>query len=600
MIAAFGVALISVAAQCSNSVFDDAVFWFRGGKDIGGDGYMQKGDFFDDLHANDTTHDNHKMPMLGFAQNAEFRTEQVVFPALGTAVVKNMQVLHLDNKRANLGGEFKYHPIAVVPHVVFSENNISNEYTIVSRIRLDNLNNTESLFRIGYDDSSRQGMVLAFAPHSTATKCKYITGFCTANSGSRNKQFKMEQLLVPTNTWVDVAVVVGDKKLRVGVAVPESLASPNVTNTIAFAETPMWTDNCPLLGDSCYRLFHLNGQDNPEVATSAEKYFFLGSVQQVAIWGRVLSDQEVMAAFGMPRPALFRTGLDNGNSNEFGGTRSGATQTIDGLGSWQNIANTMEIGDIWTVNFNALHAEAGLAQIFSIRSLHGSTAAQIEPKLNGVSLGEMCVSANACTFWPVATNLVTEGANTLVIEHKNGGGGDFKIDAMELGGALGVGNASNSIDDGRVYPELIATGVPSAADPNPAHWPVGIRPYVNNNTNLHFRVWVDPVVVGVCTSRFSTCVRCYQRSGYTASGSEYFTIFVNGESITNRKANGSWVPIEKDFYPGVLRGGWNDFEIRTGAAYETCHWLFDRYRFETVLSSPFRFPPPKGTTVVFR
>ena len=599
------VMCLAFAAHGSVNVFDDAVFWFRGGKDKNGDGYMQQGEFFDDLHANSNAHPNHQMPIMGFSQNAELRTEQVVFPALGTSVPKSMQVLHIGNKRADIGGEFKYHPIAVVPHAVFSENNISNEYTIASRIRLDNLKNMESLFRIGYDADSKKGMVLGLAQHSTVTNCKYITGFCTAKSGSSNKQFKLEQLLVPTNTWVDVAVVVGNGKLRVGVAIPESLASPNpnATNTIAFAETQMWTANCPLLDDSYYRLFHLNGQDNPEASGSAaaEKYYFLGSVQQLAIWGRALSDQEVMAAFGMPRPAIFRTGFDNGSSNEFCGERSGSSQTIDGLGSWQNIANTMQAGDTWTVNFDALRDEANLPQIFSIKSLRGS-AALIEPKLNGTSLGEGRVASNQRFFWPVAANLVREGANTLVIERKDNWSGTFKLDAMELGGALGVGSASDTYDDGRVFPELIATGVPSAAGPNLAHWPVGFRPFLNNNTNLHFRVWVDPDVVGVCTSRFWTRVQCKKRtSSSTVTGQEKFTIFVNGEARTTFNANASWKDVDPiTFDPGVLRGGWNDFEIRSNEAYTTLYWVFDRYRFETVLPSPFGFPMPPGMSIILK
>lgn len=34
---------LAFAAHGAANVFDDAVFWFRGGKDIGGDGYMQIG-----------------------------------------------------------------------------------------------------------------------------------------------------------------------------------------------------------------------------------------------------------------------------------------------------------------------------------------------------------------------------------------------------------------------------------------------------------------------------------------------------------------------------------------------------------------------------
>ena len=610
MLACFLTAMPETAHGAPN-VFDDAVFWFRGGKDRNGDRYMrQQGEFFDDLHADDTTHANHQSEVQtytsssladGFKANAVFQTERVVFPALGTA--KNMPVLHLSNNAIQYNEKVYYWPQYVKPYNIFANNNISSEYTVISRLRLDEdgMKQTQCLLRIGYNGSAKKGLMLGFAPCAPGYTNKYITAFCTPNESGSNTQVNFDTIGIPTNTWVDVAVVVGDNHLRIGVAFPQTSAFHGNNHTIAFAQTNMWTDNCTLLSKDYYRFFSETGQTSQQLANGADKTCFTGSVQQMAIWGRALSDQEVMEAFGMPRPAIFRTGFDNGASNEFGGTRSSASQTIDGLGSWQNIANTMQAGDTWTVNFNALRDEANLPQIFSIKSLRGS-AAQIEPKLNGTSLGEGRVASNQRFFWPVAANLVREGANELVIERKDGCATDFKVDAMELGGALGVGSASDTYDDGRVFPELIATGVPSAADPNLAHWPVGFRPFLNNNTNLHFRVWVDPDVVGVCTSRFWTRVQCKKRTSSSAvTGQEKFTIFVNGEAKTTFNANGSWKDVDPiTFDPGVLRGGWNDFEIRSNEAYTTLYWVFDRYRFETVLPSPFGFPMPPGLSVFIR
>ena len=601
------VAFLTFAAHGSANVFDDAVFWFRGGKDISGDGYMQQGEFFDDLHANDASHANHQMPMTSytgnykvFKEDGALCSEQVVFPALGTNMVEEMQVLRISNagKREKSGAPYSYYPLYVDPRNVFAGNDISNEYTIVTRMRLDDdgVTRTQCVFKIGYDASAGKGMWVGFSEIDKTAKTKHITGRCVPSSNGNDVQFDFPDIKIPTNTWFDMAVVVGGGKLRVGVAFPNVY---NENPTIVFNATNMWTDNCTLL-DEGYRLFCKDGQSEPALQETADMTCFIGSVQQVAIWGRALSDQEVMAAFGMPRPAIFRTGFDNAASNEFGGERTGPTQTIDGLGSWQNIANTMKADDTWTVNFNALRDEANLAQIFSIKSLPDSAAAQIEVVLNGTTLGEGRVAADSRAFWPVAANIIHEGENELVIKRKDGRTRDFLIDAMELGGALGVGSANNTYEDGRVFPELIATGVPSAADPNLAHWPVGFRPFLNNNTNLHFRVWVDPDIVDVCASKFWTYVQCKQNGSSRPTGNEYFTIFVNGEAKTNFYANASWKNIAMDFDPGVLRGGWNDFEIRSEEAYKNCYWVFDRYRFETLLSDPFGFQTTPGMTIVIK
>ena len=598
------VACLASAAYGSANVFDDAVFWFRGGKDISGDGYMQQGEFFDDLHADDNDHANHKSSMVNysldaFKVNAAFQTERVVFPALGKSGGKDMRVLRLSNKGVRNGSAGPYYwPEVVNPRSIFVDNNIASEYTIISRMRLDNdIVRTQCVFKVGYKASTKQGFTLGFSELQTSTKAKYITGRCTPAEGRSDSSFRFNNIQIPTNTWFDMAVVVGNGKLRIGIALPETSSIHGNNSTIAFAETPMWTANPLSTGDD-YRLFCYTGQSTYRLQADADMTCFIGSVQQMAIWGRALDDQEVMEAFGMPRPAIFRTGFDNGSSNEFGGTRSGAAQTVDGLGSWQSVWNTMQAGDTLTVNFNALRDEAGLAQIFSLRSLPTSATAEIAVELNGTSLGTRRVQENARVFWPAATNLVVEGPNALTVRRTDSGAGSFLMDAMELGGSLGVGRASHTIDDGRVYPELIATGIPSAADPNPSHWPVGFRPYLNNNTNLHFRVWVDPEVVGVCTSSFWTCANRYARDGFTVEGSEEFSIYVNGANKISCKAADGWENVTIGFGVGELRGGWNDFEIRS-AAYETCHWLFDRYRFEIALRRGFSIPPP-GMTVILR
>ena len=132
------VACLAFAAHGSTNVFDDAVFWFRGGKDcVAKNGYLQQGEFFDDLHADDASHVNHQMGVLpynspsqaaGFRNNAEFRLEKVVFPALGKQIQKNMPVLHLSNNSVEFNSKQYYWPQYVKSHGVFSD--ISSEYTV--------------------------------------------------------------------------------------------------------------------------------------------------------------------------------------------------------------------------------------------------------------------------------------------------------------------------------------------------------------------------------------------------------------------------------------------------------------------------------------
>ena len=589
-------ACLAFAAHGSANVFDDAVFWFRGGKDINGNGYMQSGEFFDDLHANDDSHPNHQMLVTKysgsqtgpFRENAVFRNEQVVFPSLGASIAENMQVLHISNIPQDVNGTSYCYPLGVNPHTVFNNNNISNEYTIVSRIRMEDLNRTECFFKLGYDSSARKGLMFGFDKKDSGSK--YIMGYRTPNSTGSNERFDFNNIRIPTNTWVDVAVVVGNGNLRVGVALPVSGGNP----TIVFAETPMWTDNCPLLESGKYMLF--GQKSEAKEAGKEDKFYFLGSVQQVAIWRRALSDQEVMAAFGMPRPAIFRTGFDNGSSDEFGGGRSGSSQTIGGLGSWQGVWDELHAGDTWTVNFNALRDESGLAQIFSLGALPSSASAAIEVKLNGTSLGTRRVQGGGRVFWPVAASLVGEGANALTIRRVDSDAGSFRMDAMELGGSLGIGTLGDGYADGRVAPDRNPTGVPSAADPNLQHWSQGLQPYTGAS-NVHFRVWVDPDVVGKANFRLSMRVKCEEESEHSLTGDETASLCVNGIEKISHGAVEAWRTLEPDIARGELRAGWNDIEFKSPD--KTCHWLVAYYRFETILLRGFSLPPP-GMAVIIR
>ena len=599
------VASLAFAANGSTNVFNDAVFWFRGGKDISGDHCMQQGEFFDDLHADDENHANHKMTMVNylsdsnskaFKENAAFVSEQVVFPALGKSVEKEMNVLRLSNKNVRNPSNNKYYfwPEVVNPRSIFANNFITSEYTIISRMRLDDDNQarTQCVFKVGYKASEKRGMWLAFSELQDSTKTKYIIGRRTPTETGSDASFRFTDLQIPTNTWFDLAVVAGKGKLRIGIALPETSSVHGNNSTIAFAETSMWTAN-PLSSGDDYRLFSYSGQSTYQEGSSSnlnlDRTCFIGSVQQLAIWGRALSDQEVMEAFGMPRPAIFRIGFDNESSQEFGGTRAGATQTIDGLGSWQNIANTMKVGDTWTVKFNALRDEAGLAQIFSIKSQSGSATATIEPRLNNQSLGERRIAMNGRAFWPVPKDIVSAGENTLVLERKNGGGDVFIMDAMELGGSFGVGKVTeSSTDDGRNDPMRMRTVVPSAADPNPQHWPTKLEPSTGI-TNLHFRVWVDPDVADKASFTFRTAIKSDEASD------EFFTVFVNKASKVKVAASTAWK--QYPFNPGQLKGGWNDFDFRSQ---DPRCWEFAYFRFETVLSSAFSSPEPPGLSIFIR
>ena len=152
---------------------------------------------------------------------------------------------------------------------------------------------------------------------------------------------------------------------------------------------------------------------------------------------------------------------------------------------------------------------------------------------------------------------------------------------------------ASSEDDERVSPGLIATGVPSAADPNTQHWPTELKPSTGV-TNLHFRVWIDPDVADRASFTLKTATCCHD-----ASSGDLFEIYINEVNKSKLKAADGWQQHKLPIEPSDLHGGWNDFEF-ISTQYPNTYWEFGYFRFETVLSAPFGFSPPPGMTVFIK
>lgn len=577
-------------ADAATNVFNDAVFWFRGGKDcVTANGMLETGEFFNDLHADDVNHSSHKLTILSDPENGEFRTESVVFPALGDSVTQDVQVLHITDVSKDVEGTTYRHPLAINARNLFVGNDITSNYTLVARLRLDRLETIDWLCAIGYWGPGKKGILLGFEDYSsTRAHCKRVTVYRTPNASSENGGKSFASLYVPTNRWFDIGVSVGNGKLRIGLATYSGDVSSNPV--LAFDETELWTENCTKVdGETPYRLFAEKAYSSPNA--NASKANLEGSVQQIAVWKRTLTDQEILEAFGMPRPAIFRTGLDNGSSSEFGGTRTGASQTIEGLGSWRDVANTMRPGDEWTVNFPVLASESDsrgpkTPYVFSLGSTPVSEAATLSLSLNGTLIGNRTMGKGAKAYWPVAANLLVSGRNALTIRRIDGRSGDFNVDMIELGGALCVGWQNNSNLE---MSKAVVGKTPSAADPNPLHWWNTLQSYDNKN-NMTFRVWMDPGLKDVCPAVLKLRSKCLDRSSTEKiQGNEYYTIYVNGTAKGTRDTNPSFTDTEVRFEIGDLNAGWNTVELKT-ESYGSCYWQIDYYRFWTILDKGFTDP----------
>lgn len=587
--------LSAMTVRASSSIFNDAVFWFRGGKDcVTANGTMDTGEFFDALHANDPDHSHHKLPVLGYPENALFRTEQVVFPTLGKDVSHEAQVLHITDVTKTIDGSNYRHPLTINTHSLFVNNSISNHYTMVMRLRLDRLESTDWIAKNGYDGGNKRGILFGFQNYnSKKPNHKRLTFWRTPNASEGNRGWELSTICVTTNTWFDFSVVVGNGKVRFGIS-----REVDGRSETTFDEMPMWTDNSTLIRDvsSTYRLFAENSYTTATSDTADSN--FEGCIHQLAIWNRIFTDAEVIEAFrATARPEVISVGLDNSASNEFSAERKGVAQTIEGLDldCWQNLTDTMLAGDTWTVNFPVLASESDtrgplVPYVFSLRSLPDSETATLQVSLNGTSLGRRHVGKSSKAYWPVAAGSFVTGQNTLTIRRTDGRSGAFKVDAMKLGGALAVGWENGGTSD---IGSAATWKKPSADCPYPTYWWNTLQAYDNKN-EVTLRLWVDPVLKDKCPATLQLRTKCLDRSGsQKIKGTEFFTISVKGKEKGRRDCYNQFSITKLIFEPGELDAGWNEIVLRTEQT-GTCYWQIDYYRFWLTLDEGFTDPPAPG------
>ena len=599
VVAAMGIAGIvaGLVRPAVANVFDDAVFWFRGGKDrVTVNGQLERGEFFDDMHADDPAHTNHSLAVVGYPENITFRTEPVVFPALGLSVTQDLQVLHIDDLPhiSADGTVTNRFPSRMRPYELFKYHNISNEYTIIFRLRRDAkvrnlLTGYQWLTKIAYTGSG--GLLVGFTGDDATTDKHVLCYRITANGNQGDEMGNA--LFVPTNTWTDLSIVVGNGKLRIGVARPDVVSGKGAAYTFRFRSTDLDTGRCTIWPNADSYTFFSEHTFPERAETNASTTCFRGSVQQLAVWRRALSDQEVAEAFGMPRPSVFRVGLDNGASNEFGGARTSASQTIETSDSWRELTNELRAGDTWTANFVVPPSENKLTQLFFFKALAASSAGSLRVAVNGTIVGVKDVRPGQRTWWPVPSGLIRGGANTVTLTRTDSGTGAVLMDSMEMGGSFQAGVANSNIGD-LVGEGSFEYGIASTAMPNPKQWSRALTTYSNGpGTNFLFHVWVDPVVQRLCTARFSS--RIGTATGVAAmNGTEKLHFTLNGvEKYVRSTSPSGWTDMHFDIEQGELHAGWNDVRLGVEATERTGYFAMDYYRFEIGL-------PKTGTYVIVR
>lgn len=404
-----------IAALAHAGVFDDAAFWVRGFRDGNDDGLVAGGtDVPDARNANASAN----VMASGVAASRIWREETVVCPYSGeTFTAPCCYLAQTANETDNLS--FCANFSVTDAERVAVTNGMG---TVVARVRpeLGLVDSASWLtggigFQLGFRKSGDDRLELygnyswdGDAPVTTAT------GFTVA-----------------TNTWVDVAMV------RDGEGVRLYAATNGFTFTRSFDPRELTK-----VADTFY-FGHFQGTKSYGTALASYKNCFRGSVHQIALWNRALSEREIREAFAFPRTDILRVGIANGSSNEFGLAVPEASSANPE--DWYSVPASLPRGATATFAFSVPLNATNLSQCLRLATTSASQSGSVTAVIDGQPLPTLETSPQATSIAMVPSELMTAGPHTLALTRTTDG--TTYLDALSLGGSIQLGAEDNNKDE---------------------------------------------------------------------------------------------------------------------------------------------------------
>ena len=587
-IALFALAMSAVPAGAH--VFDDAVFYFNGGKDVNGNGYFDTGDLRNIVEANVS---NTAYPAI--SNFLRFTNEVVHCPYSGKTFTSGCINFHPEithTYTTNIVGDVTNVTIEArgrvskiyINNVFKSVTGNCSNYTVVVRFRRDAIRKVvggfqDWMLRIGYDwNNGGKGLAIGFNGASMTNRYFSIM----AGRQSFNRDVNRWRSTTETNSWTDVAVAVdgwklkawymqeGDNQLRSA----ENTFTYNSTTLSQFAAQPGWQVQLGSEQDATAANSLMYCITNGATKSSQNSYkCWSGSIQQLAFWTRTLTDAEVRQALGGTAPVEMQVGLANGASTEFRSETSAV-----GTGNWEELNPSLAAGGSVSVTYtNAF--KIAVPQVLTLIPTPGSAPGSLLVKVNGTLVKSALVMPGHTNLVPIASKFFTTGVNTLTLQRADSGSSPLVLDAFSLGGSWVAGRNSASND---VFPA------------EHAEWDSVGTWYAGSTWH---KLWRGVTTTLSITLNFPVEQKLLDR-GYTfryrhrivRAGNRQMDFILNGETIKTCTPPGGVntydLPSEK------LRAGYNTLQLKpSGSISDFSCFSYHLVEFEA---------PPDGTIVIVR
>jgi len=459
-----GVAMVGLTAVASaaRDIFSDAVIWRRG---FVGSGLIPKESavaFPEALKMGSPSHFSHATVVRGVyssdGEGVELRKETVRYPYANFE--QEETVAHFSQKVVDVtdgtAGYFSALELTS-PFVISNASDVG--YTFFTRFRWDgtlpgtemkNCTVRESYFlNAGWEwgdaNSPGTGVLLGVGENGVFRLGEGDLWHKMTDSSGK-------ELCAPVNTWVDCAITVKSKEVRLyaywdgAYGAYLKKAKPMTLHAASLNPNPGSTT-----ASSCVRIGGIRG------ARSGNDYYngklwwmnanandiksFRGSIQSLIAWPRALSEYEIRQVFAYPRMDIVRLGTLNGSSLEFAGDGTAEVVANDPNNHAKMPDSLTADRPSVTIKFSLPAHLAHVNQMLRVTPPSDSSAGAATVSINGQVVGTLRTFPGRTTAFPLKGLFLIEGVNTLKLTHVSG---IVSFDALALGGGIQIGSQNDA------------------------------------------------------------------------------------------------------------------------------------------------------------
>ncbi len=541
-------------APTEGDVFSDVHRWWKFDRDLDANGKVSADELRDVRKWGTSAAPAQGNPTVDFVTDGGplfWRNMPVYFPARGVTAAADCLTLEHEYRTTEEGRH------QILPaRVRFADSAIAGDSTYMARICITKAYDFVEGYKWAYLFQS------AFSYGSKADRTDvggYQLGIITASNNTDTNFYPIiyggkssataSTLPMTTNTWYDVAYTIspqpdGKDHMTVAVADPKN-GIRTWSSTMNSSQSHRIGKVLMLGGENDYRDWTYYTDATGKVTNANALKNFTGAIQQIALWRRALTTNEIATAFGYPS-AMFGAGTADGSSGEFATAAEGRYDWTVGE-TWHDMAGTLDATHrTLSVRFTPPANWHGMDQGFHLVAGEVAGAdAKVSLSVNGTSFGAQAVSTGGDAWWIVKGGAVRAGENvaTLTI---SGTSPSLAIDKFEMLGSWGLvsGDGGEFSHEGYAQSKDYYVG-----DLDMAHVTRAVVSTVSNN-RLHF--WLPAWLAENYPFEFT--FRTHSNTNACAA----FEFIANGDVIhsePNGLVNGERTIT---FAPGALKAGWNE------------------------------------------